>query len=61
MDKIEVFENSNEFKKFKGILTREIHLITNIVDLFKVEILRLIKTSTHYQDNVQLKNEINNI
>ncbi|KAL4497423.1 hypothetical protein ABPG73_020520 [Tetrahymena malaccensis] len=61
MEKIEAFENSNEFKKFKGILTREIHLISNIVDLFKVEILRLIKTSPHYQDNQMLKNEINNI
>lgn len=27
MEKVEIFENSNEFKRFKGILSREISLI----------------------------------
>lgn len=61
MECVDVFENSNEFKKFKGILTREMSFISNIIELFKTEIMRLLKSSPHFMDNLQLKNEVNSI
>jgi len=51
MERIELFETSNEIKKYKGIITREMGFIASIVDAFKTEILRLIKSSPSFMDN----------
>lgn len=48
MERLDLFENSNELRKFKGILTREMGFIATIVDLFKAEIMRLLKISPNF-------------
>lgn len=58
MERIELFETSNEIKKYKGIITREMGFIASIVDAFKTEILRLIKSSSSFMENTSLKAEL---
>lgn len=57
MERLDLFENSNELRKFKGILTREMGFIATIVDLFKAEISRLVKISPNFLENAALKVE----
>ena len=47
MEKIEIFENSNEFKQFKMIINKEIPLISSVFDNFKNEISRLVKLQSN--------------
>ncbi|EGR29303.1 protein kinase domain protein [Ichthyophthirius multifiliis] len=61
IEKVELFENSYEFKQFKNIINRELPLIQGVFENFKCEINRFLKQQGNAQEYNQLKNEINTI